>query len=261
MTCPICGDRPHDCPYAPAPRVALDLPSLPLPRWQVASRALAVAVTVTMVVRLAELVLVIHAGHLLNQLVGTTVTAADRGRLLGLARDLRVLSWILSGLGVVWYLGTIAWFIISRRLLTRFGELAEVITGHWTFKGWRVLLLVTLACNLASNTAFSGVAGSAPTGQVVARVVQRSLFFGVVHELILAVVLFAVVRALREVRRLTAPIDAVTAPAAPAGPIAGTPVGPIIATPTGSAVPPGPGPGAAGPGASSQGLAEDHSVT
>jgi hypothetical protein len=240
MNCPVCGapigSRPHECPYAPVPRVPLDLPTGRLRVWRVASWALAAAVAVTMAVRLAELVTVIRAWRL----IGTGVTDADRGRLLDLARELEVLGWILSGLGLVYFVGSIVWFIITRRMLTRFGDAAGDVTGHWTFKGWRVLLLVTVALNLASNAAFSGLARLVQTPRDVAQILQRAIFLDVVRELILAALLFSVVRALREARRLTAPVEATTGPASPADPIVDTPAGP--------GAPSGVGPGAsAGP--------------
>ncbi len=240
MNCPVCGApvgaRPHECPYAPAPRVPLDLPTGRLRVWRVASWALAVAVAVTMAVWLAELVTVIRAWHL----IGTSVTVADRGRLLDLARELEVLDWLLSGLGLVYFVGSIAWFVTTRRMLTRFGDAAVDVTGHWTFKGWRAFLLVTVALNLAANAAFSGLGGFANTRRDVAQILQRAIFLDVVRELILAVLLFSVVRALREVRHLTAPVDAATGPASPADP--------IVETAGGLRVPSGGGPGAtAGP--------------
>jgi hypothetical protein len=227
MFCKFCGaldgpGSPHDCPDRPAPRAPLQVSSGPPPTratlqvWTVAGYALAVALLAVLAIRAVELVSVVQARSLAEQLA-TAFSRDGASRLVDLADRVNSLVGLTQVVGLPALIGYLIWSGAARLWVVRAGHQVTVLTRHWTYLTWRISLLVGLVLSLVMR---SGRVNTVGTAEEVYRQLadgeQRLLILGAVQLVTIGIMLVVLMTLVVRVRNLVDTAAPVT-PLAPGG--------------------------------------------
>lgn len=213
MYCKFCGalegpGNPHDCPDRPAPRARRQVRVGPPPShtsvqiWTVAGYALAAALLAVLAIRTVELVSVVRARSLADQLA-TAFSPDGASSLVDLADRVNSLVKVTQVVALPALIGYLIWSGAARLWVLRAGHQVTVLTRHWTYLAWRISLLVGVVLSLVVRSGRINTVGTAEEvyGQL-ADAEQRLLVVGVVQFVTIAIMLVVLMTLVARVRKL-----------------------------------------------------------
>ena len=152
MYCRFCGalvglGNPHECAKEPVRKLSY-LPQQQLLNWTIAGYVLIVAVVVTWVVSVAQMIDLSRVRSTTAQLGGVPDDDQVGSLVSLLQRSDRLGFWVLA-IAVIYIAGYVFWFRTARTMVTRLGDEGKQALAHWTYLAWRISILAAVALSLS----------------------------------------------------------------------------------------------------------------